>query len=556
MGSRKLADNMPSKGAVPAMANLEKLDLNQVDLKQLDAAIRYEGGVSRRLFLAYSASLSAVPLLGRVASGRTSVQSFAANPFSVGVASGDPNPSGMVLWTRLAPKPLEPGGGLAPEPIDVAWEIAADDGMQKVIQRGTTTASPQLGHTVHVEVDGLAPDRWYFYRFRAGDAESPVGRTRTMPAADASPEKMQIAYASCQHYEAGYYTAYEHMAQDDIDLVFHLGDYIYEGPTREGGVRKHVGKEVLTLDDYRIRHSLYKSDPALQAMHARCPWMVTWDDHELDNNCAGGFCEHKEISPAEFLKRRAGAYQAYYEMMPLRATSLPTVSDMQLYRKVAFGNLAEFLVLDTRQYRTDQPNGDRLKRLNAAATSPKNTILGQQQRGWVEDSLAASAAKWNVLAQQVMMGTIDLHPQEDKRRYSMDHWSGYLHERLGLMKYLADRQISNPVILTGDIHSNWVNNLRVDDRHDDQPIVATEFVGTSISSGSNKKNRREIEILKSQNPCVQFFNAQRGYVRCTITPEHWQTDFRVVDDVTQRGGAIETTASYVVEAGTPGAKPA
>lgn len=526
-----------------------------LNMNQLDAAVRYEGGVSRRLFLAYAASLSAIPLLGRTAQAKTSAAKFQANPFSLGLASGDPNPSGMVLWTRLAPKPLEPGGGLVDEPIDVTWEVAEDEAMRQVVQRGKTTASPQLAHSVHVEVDGLRPDRWYWFRFRAGDAESSTGRTRTMPSRDAMPEKLGIAFASCQHYEAGYYTAYEYMAQDNIDLVFHLGDYIYEGPAREGGVRQHVGDEIASLDDYRIRHALYKSDPLLQGMHARCPWMVTWDDHELDNNCANDICEHEEVSPAEFLKRRAGAYQAYYEMMPLRAASVPSGSSLQLYRKVDFGRLAEFLVLDTRQYRTNQPNGDRLKRLNKAALSPQNTILGREQRDWVERSLAASPATWNVLAQQVMMGMVDQRPGE-KKRYSMDQWCGYAHERMDLVKSIQDHKIANPIVLTGDIHSNWVNNLRVDDRKADDPVVATEFVGTSISSGSSKPSRRDIEVLRDENPCVQFFNAQRGYVRATITPENWTTDYRVVDDVTQPGGQVSTAATYVVEAGTPGAKPA
>jgi alkaline phosphatase D len=526
-----------------------------LDLNQLDAAVRHEGGVSRRLFLAYAASLSSIPWLGRFASGRTSTPSFDANPFAVGIASGDPSPSGMVLWTRLAPRPLEPGGGLGSQPVEVAWEIADDETMKDVVRRGKTLATSELAHSVHVEVDGLLPDRWYWYRFRCGEAESPVGRTRTMPAADAQPDKLVIAHASCQHYEAGYYTAYEDMARHEIDLVFHLGDYIYEGGKRDSGVRQHIGPEITSLDDYRIRHALYKTDPLLQGMHARCPWIVTWDDHEFNNNCAGDICQHEDVSPVEFLRRRVAAYQAYYEMMPLRAASLPSGSNLQLYRKVAFGQLAEFLVLDTRQYRTNQPNGDGLRRLNKAALSAENSILGKSQRSWVEDSLAASPATWNVLAQQVMMGMVDQRPGE-QRRYSMDQWCGYAHERMGLVGYMQERQVSNPIVLTGDIHTNWVNNLRVDDRNEAAPVVATEFVGTSISSGSRKPNRRDVEILQAENPCVQFYNAQRGYVRSTITPGIWTTDFQVVDDATKSGGKVSTRASFVVEAGTPGAKPA
>ncbi len=240
-------------------------------------------------------------------------------------------------------------------------------------------------------------------------------------------------------------------------------------------------------------------------------------------------------------------------MLPLRSASLPSGPDMQLYRKLPFGRLAEFLVLDTRQYRTDQPNGDGQRRLNAAAKSPDNTILGTRQRKWVEDSLAASPAAWNVLAQQVMMAMVDQRPGE-KRRYAMDHWSGYAHERMELVKFLQDRKIANPIVLTGDIHTNWVNNLRVDDRRAETPVVATEFVGTSISSGSGGPNNRDADSLAAENPCVQFFNAERGYVRATITPSSWTSDFRVVEDVTKPGAPAITRASYVVEAGTAGAQ--
>ncbi len=320
-----------------------------LNLDRLHEAVRTEGGVSRRLFLAYAAALSSVPLTGGRAEGRTAHRaSFASDPFAVGVASGDPTPRGVVLWTRLAPEPLEPGGGMAPENVEVRWELAADDAMKQVVRRGTATATPQLGHSVHVEVDGLDPDRPYWYRFRAGDAESPVARTRTTPSPGAQPDELRFAFASCQHFESGLYTAYEHMAKDDLDLVIHLGDYIYEGPGRDGQVRKHVGGEIRSLEDYRIRHAQYKTDPHLRAMHALCPWVVTWDDHEFDNNCAGPISEEKGVDPVAFLERRANAYQAYYEMMPLRRRSLPRGPHMQLYRTVSFGRLAAFQVLDAR----------------------------------------------------------------------------------------------------------------------------------------------------------------------------------------------------------------
>lgn len=529
-----------------------------LDLTKLDDAVRYEGGISRRLFLAYAASLSAIPLLGRRASAGLNSKSFAENPFSLGVASGDPSDRGMVLWTRLAPKPLEPGGGLEPENVEVTWEIAGDEAMRNVLQHGKVAATPQLGHALHIEVDGLQPDRWYWYRFRAGGVDSPIGRTRTMPKPDALPAQVRFAFASCQSYEHGYYTAYEHMAKDDLDLVLHLGDYIYEYEGKDGDkrVRKHVGKEIMSLDDYRVRHAQYKSDPLLQGIHTRCPWLVVWDDHEFENNCANDISEELGISPAYYLMRRANAYQAYYENMPLRGTSLPHGPNMQLYRKVAFGRLAEFMMLDTRQYRTDQPNNDEPSPLNKQAMSPANTLLGERQRKWLKSSLLDSSATWKLLGQQVMMGMVDVRDGE-RKRYSMDQWPGYAHERCALVEFMKEQEISNPVVLTGDIHSNWVNDLRVDDRQVDTPVVATEFVGTSITSaGDGVKNPLNRDSILAENPCVKFYNRERGYVRCTLTPESMTADYRAVEIVSKPGAPAVTRASFVVESGRPGAKPA
>ncbi|MCS6976928.1 MAG: alkaline phosphatase D family protein [Gemmatales bacterium] len=536
-----------------------------LDLTRIAEAAQYEGGVSRRLFLATTAALAALPSLALQAQTPTRKVAFASNPFTLGVASGDPDDASVVLWTKLAPVPDDPDGGMKPEQYEVGWEIAEDEGMKKLVGQGKALAIPQLGHTVHVEAGGLKPDRWYFYRFHVGDAVSPVGRTRTLPPPDSRPDKLRFAFASCQHYEQGLYTAYSQMARDDVDLVFHLGDYIYEGPPREGLVRKHAGPartRCRTLADYRLRHMQYRLDPLLHGMHAVCPWFVTWDDHEFENNYANDIQEEQRPGvepehPVDFLIRRASAYQVYYEMMPLRPRSLPHGPDMQLYRKASFGRLAEFFVLDTRQYRTDQPNGDGVKPLNEAALNPNNTLLGRKQKGWLQAGLITSTATWNVLAQQVMMAMVQFDTAL-RKGYAMDQWPGYAHERMALVQFLADRKVPNPVVLTGDIHCNWVNNLRVDDRVHDAPVVATEFVGTSISSGGNgsKELPEGAQKTLSANPCVQFFNRERGYVRCTVTPTLWTSDFVVVEDVTQPGGKITTRASFVVEAGKPGAKPA
>jgi len=515
-----------------------------------------EAALSRRHMILSGASLAVLPWLGKTAEGMVLRRPvFQADPFQLGVASGDPASDGVVLWTRLATDPLN-GGGMPPEAIEVRWEVAADDSFRTIVQSGVEIATPQLGHSVHVELTGLKPDTWYWYRFHAGDAVSRIGRTRTMPATDVMPERLRFAFASCQHFESGYFTAYEHMAKEDLDLVLHLGDYIYEYGGMDNRVRRHHGPEITTLEHYRSRYAQYRLDPLLQAMHAVCPWAVVWDDHEFDNNCAGDISEEAHVSKADYLLRRANAYQAYYESMPLRRTCIPRGPDLTLYRTLDFGRLARFEMLDTRQYRTDQPNGDGQKPLEGGALDPAGTLLGDTQERWLMSELLASTSRWNVLGQQVMMARVDRTAGPD-RKFSMDQWSGYNVARRRLLDFLATRRVSNPVVLTGDIHSNWVNELKLDFDDAASPIVASEFVGTSISSGGNGlqfvKNHAE---LLSENPFVKFQNAERGYVSCTVTPKEWRSDYQVVEFVDKPGAKLINRGSFVVEDGQPGPKPA
>ncbi len=475
-------------------------------------------------------------------------------PFTLGVASGDPTPDGIVLWTRLAPRPLD-GGGMPPEGVEVDWQVADDEAMSRVVRQGTTIAVPEWGHSVHVEVDALQPNRWYWYQFRAAGETSPKGRTRTAPALDARPAALRLAVASCQHFEAGYYTAYEHMLREDLDLALHLGDYIYEGH-ETSPVRRHVGGEPATLVEYRNHHAQYKTDPALQAMHAAVPWIVTWDDHEVQNNYANATPKAERMSPEEFLLRRAAAYQAYYEHMPLRRGALPAGPDMRLYRGCPWGQLAEFFVLDTRQYRTDQPCGDGVKAPCEEVFDPRATLLGESQRGWLFDRLGRSQATWNVLAQQVMMARVDF-AAGDEARFIMDQWPGYEMERRQVLRHLLERKIANPVVLTGDIHSHWANDLIADFDELTSPTVAAEFVGTSISSGGDGVGLpKRLEHVYAENPFVKFVNAQRGYVTCRLSPQEWRTDYRTVEYVTRHGAPRTTSASFVVEAGRAGLQPA
>src|SRR5436190_6393239 len=413
------------------------------------------GSFSRRALLAGAGQYLALTYASPCSSfGQTK---FSDYPFTLGVASGDPTPDGIVLWTRLAPD-LPNGGRMPPKPLVVEWQIATDEKMDHVVKKGRSAATPALAHSVHVEVRGLEPSRWYWYRFKAGSHYSSIGRTRTAPDPRKKLDKLSFAFASCQNFEVGYFTPYQHMVQENLDVIVHLGDYIYESGLRTGRPRQHTGKELDSLSDYRNRYALYRTDPDLQRAHALFPWIVTWDDHEVDNN----YANDKEENGAprdKFLERRANAYQAYYEHMPLRRESLPKGSSLRLYRRLAFGDLAEFSVLDTRQYRTDQPCGDGNKPQCPEALAESATLMGKEQEQWFFDGLDRSKAKWNIIAQQVMMAKVD-RKAGPEQAYAMDQWSGYEAARNRVLRHLNNRKPSNPVVITGDIHSNWVADLK------------------------------------------------------------------------------------------------
>ncbi len=501
------------------------------------------------LELARNAALAAtVPTIWRVRHHPR----FADDPFTLGIASGDPTPDSVMLWTRLAPKPLEPGYGMDRVRTAVSWEVAHDERFANVVQQGRATAAPELGHAVHADVQGLDPDRWYFYRFHSGDAVSAVGRARTAPALGAE-SPLRFAVASCQYYESGYYTAYKHMAAEDLDLVTHLGDYIYEYSAHDGDVRRHANDEVIALDDYRIRYAQYKSDPDLQAAHARCPWLVTWDDHEVDNNYAGLIGENGMESEEQMRARRAAAYQAWWEHQPVRVNRVLSWSDLAITRNVAWGGLADFWMLDTRQFRSDQACDDGSKVVpcgnwNAAG----RTMLGDAQERWLVGGLGTSRARWQVLANQVMMAPYDSKPGEEQQ-LSMDQWSGYPVARDRLLGAIAQRAPNRTVVVTGDIHSNWVNELWSSFNRFEAPVVAAEFVGTSITSGGDgADDSPTVEANRAENPHLKWFNGRRGYIRCEVTPDSWRADYRTVPYVSRPDAPIATASSWRVENGVAG----
>ena len=483
---------------------------------------------------------------------------FAADPFSLGVASGYPLPNGLVLWTRLAPVPEAPGGGMAPEVVPVRWEIARDERFAHLAASGTAYATPDWAHSVHVEAGGLEPARWYWYRFRAGDASSPVGRARTAPGPAAKPDKLRFAFASCQHYEQGYFGAYRHIAKDDLDFVVFLGDYVYESSRARDQVRRHDTAEPHTLDDYRARYGLYKADADLQAAHAAFPWIATWDDHEVENDYADDRSENVD-HPEWFLARRAAAYKAYYEHMPLRREMLPFGPRARLYTRLTFGNLASFHVLDERQHRSPQPcprpgrGGSNVVDAAECAelADPRRTMLGTDQERWLEAGLKASRTKWTILAQQLRLAQFDQKPGPGRQAWT-DGWDGYPAARRKLVDFIADNKIANPVVIGGDVHMFYVNDIKRDFDNPASETVASEFVGTAITSQASF-TQEMLNRLLPDNPHVKLADSRfRGYARMEITQTRIVTDLRAMESVASRDAACNTLASFVIEDGRPG----
>lgn len=503
---------------------------------------------SRRNFLLAASSALAVPRLW-------AKPTFAADPFTLGVASGAPLPDGVVLWTRLAPDLLN-GGGLPPAAIEVRWEVARDEGFRDIVRAGKTLAESQQAHSVHVEVDGLAPARWYWYRFMASDAVSAAARTRTAPATGAAVDRLRFAFASCQQYEQGFYAAHRHLAAEELDLVVFLGDYIYESSWGRRHVRKHEGPEPTTLDQYRNRYARYKSDADLQRSHAAFPWLVTWDDHEVDNDYANDRSE--DLDP-NFLVRRAAAYQAYWEHMPLRRSARPNGPHMRLYGRYDFGGLARFHVLDGRQYRDHQVcprfgrGGSNVvdEQKCFSRLEPQRTLLGDEQENWLHAGLSASQARWNIVAQQLLMAQMDRKPGPERQFWS-DGWDGYPAARARLLQAIAERKPANPLVIGGDVHFNCVADLKVDFDDPKSPVAATEFCGTSITSQGPAQSH--LDALRADNPHVRFANGEkRGYVVMDLSEKRCQTQLRVIDSEKDAAAAVTTLATFVVEDGRAGA---
>ncbi|WP_200309040.1 alkaline phosphatase D family protein [Streptomyces adelaidensis] len=538
---------------------------------ELRAAARH---FDRRRFLTVTGAAAALafatnlPAAGAAAAAPLDARRVTEDPFTLGVASGDPLPASVLLWTRLAPAPYQPDGGLPAERVAVRWELARDESFRRIVRRGTATAHPEFHHTVHVEVGYLDPGRVYYYRFRTGTWISETGRTRTAPGrADLTGNSAALSFAavSCQRYDQGHYTAYRHLAGEDIDVVFHLGDYLYEYAVNSvGGARGYTDRvlpdlfnhETVTLEDYRLRYALCKTDADLRAAHAAHPFVVTWDDHETENNYAGDLPDGSDVPSEEFLLRRAAAYRAYWENQPLRSPQRPDGAGMKLYRRFNWGRLAQFDILDTRQYRSNQAQGDGWQIPGPESADPARTITGATQERWLLDGWAKSDAVWNVVPQQVTFSQ-RRNAVGDDYKVSMDSWDGYAASRERLLAGADAAGIQNLMVLTGDVHVGYAFDIKRDFDDRSSRTVGTELVATSVTSGGNGSDKpANWDTYMTANPHLRFYNGRRGYTTVELGRKSARADFKAVPYVTTTGAGISTVASFVTEAGKPGLTPA
>ncbi|HEY6132705.1 MAG TPA: alkaline phosphatase D family protein [Rubrivivax sp.] len=471
--------------------------------------------------------------------------------FELGVASGHPRPDGMVLWTRLT------GTDLA-ERIEVAWEVALDEAFTQIAARGSEQAEAAWAHSVHAEPSGLAPGRVYWYRFSALGARSRVGRTRTAPAPDAAAT-LRFVIASCQRFDAGHYAAWRDVVESDPELVLFLGDYIYESGSPPGALRAVEGGPARTLAGYRRRYAQYKSDPLLQAAHAAAPWLMVWDDHEVENDYAGRQSQTLQFG---FASQRQAAYQAYWEHLPFPKSARPSGPDMRITGALDWGRLARIHLLDDRQYRDPQAcprpsrGGSNTVKLRDCPDllDPKRTLLGTEQEQWLQQGWSLERS-WNLLAQQTLMARFSWQDAGADATYWTDGWDGYAPARKRLLSAAAERKVPGLVVLGGDVHTHYVAQLKADYDDARSPVVGAEFCGTSISSPSLAQAR--IDAALAFNPHVLHGRGtHRGTVHFKLDARSLQADLRAVDDARDAASAVRSAARFVVLVGQPGVQPA
>ena len=472
------------------------------------------------------------------------------DPFTLGVASGDPDSTSVILWTRLAPDPLN-NGAMPDTDVTVTWELASDENFATILASGQEVASPGHAHSVHAVATPPTPTNDpLYYRFRVGDYTSPVGLTRLSPTEGA--QQTRFVSASCQNYEDGFYAAHHDIAAQKPDFIMWLGDYIYEGAGSpagaDGTVRNHGTPEPKTLAEYRNRYGLYKLDASLQQAHLACPWFVIWDDHEVENNYAG-LIPQDPAETATFQKRRHDAYQAWWEHQPVRLDP-PSATDItaeyKIYRAVTWSDLIGVALLDTRQYRSDQGCNDVTFNTDPACADLQDatrTLTGSEQEAWLFATIGQQGTTWNVIGQQIVMADITL-PNGGVLNY--DQWDGYPQARDRVLQHLLDNKVPNAIVLSGDIHLAGVAELRTDPQG---PIAAVEFVDTSISSGA-LIDPGLVSLLQQFPQIVDAEIAHRGYILHTVTPTRWSAEYRIVADVLVADSSCSSFRTYVVDSGT------
>ncbi|MGX1565607.1 alkaline phosphatase D family protein [Streptomyces sp. NPDC055506] len=527
----------------------------------------------RRRTVVKAAAATAV-LAGPLAASLPARAAGQAPAFLHGVASGDPLPDGVLLWTRVTPVPEAiPGSGLGPD-TEVSWVVAEDRAFTTIVAKGSTTATAASDHTVKADIRGLRPATDYWFRFSSGGTDSPAARTRTAPAADAAVTNLRFGVVSCANWEAGYFSSYRHLAaRGDLDAWLHLGDYIYEYGTGEYGTRGTVVRphapahEIVTLADYRIRHARYKTDPDLQALHATAPVVAIWDDHEFANDAwSGGAENHTEGAEGAWSARQAAAKQAYFEWMPVRPAIAGTT-----YRRLRFGKLVDLSLLDLRSFRSQQ-----VKVGNGEVDDPDRTLTGRAQLDWLKAGLKASDTTWRLVGNSVMISPFAIGslsadllkplakllglPQEGLA-LNTDQWDGYTDDRREILAHLRANAIRNTVFLTGDIHMAWANDVPVDaGTYPLSPSAATEFVVTSVTSDNLDDIVKVPEgtvsavaspVIRAANRHVHWVDTDRhGYGVLDITAERAQMDYYVLSDRANRDATAKWTRSYRTRNGT------
>ena len=499
-------------------------------------------------------ALALTPWLQVVAAPTETTRTWRHNPFVLGVASGRPRADSVVLWTRVLLGEEDRLAGT--DALRVSVEVFADVTLKRRVYKTDVATDATRAHSVHVHVQRLQPSTDYWYRFSQGDATSTVGHTRTAPALSADVQTLRIALASCQHYEQGQYIAHEEIAKQQLDFVLFMGDYIYESSNPQYALRKHNGEEPKTLPAYRERYEQYKRDPALQAAHAAHPWVLMWDDHEVVNDYANDQ-DRQYTDPKQVLLRRAAAYQAYFEHQPLLlGPDASNPANMRLYDQLSWGKLADVWTLDCRQYRSAQAcrdpvrGGGRMVVQCDELGDASRSMLGAEQERWLTQSLSASNRQWKLVAQATQISSTSV-PTPVGRSYWNDAWDGYPEARKRLLQTVVDAKLNNVVTLGGDVHCNVAAPLRMEPNNPASPIIASEFVTTSITSRG--LGDKAAALIRESNADLLYYRSdERGYSLITVTPKEVRCDFRTTKFPAGSEAGLKTQASYVVKNGKAG----